>query len=102
MFFTKFGRIFAWLIFIVALLKFLAGYAIRFGTETLEDNRNVAQHYFNEPSSGAILDEAAFYLLIAIALGIATEISRNIHEFLTDDEVEADFGEDEDDIDEGV
>ncbi|UWQ95029.1 hypothetical protein K3728_15240 [Rhodobacteraceae bacterium M385] len=94
MFFTKVGRFIAWLIFISALIKFVAGYGILFGTETMEDNRNAARQLFNEPNSGSILDEAAYSLFIAIALGIAAEISRNVHKLLLVDENEEDIDED--------
>ncbi|WP_341862472.1 hypothetical protein [Gymnodinialimonas sp. 57CJ19] len=79
MFFTKVGRFVAALLFTVAVAQLLLGFAILFGTESMEDNRYFSQRIAGEATSGAIIDKASLYIFIAIALGIATEISRNVH-----------------------
>jgi hypothetical protein len=79
MVFTKFGRIVTWLIFVLGSFQFILGFIIAFGTESMEDNRFFAQRYFNEANSGDAIEKGQVYIFIAIALEIATEISRNIH-----------------------
>ena len=75
MFFTKVGRVAAWMIFVLSIVRMATGLLVAF---TAEDPSAAAQHYFAEPTTGAMIDQAFQGLGIAIALGVLTEISRNV------------------------
>ena len=75
MFFTKIGRVIAHVGFWVGIFHVLAGLFIAFGSSDMASNRMAAQRIFGEENSGAIIDQGATVLLIAVALGILCEIS---------------------------
>lgn len=75
MFFTNIGRVIAWLLFGLAVFKVSIGFLIAF---TAEDPVGAAQRYLGKANTGAAIDEGVYGIGVAIALGILTEISRNV------------------------
>lgn len=75
MFFTNLGRIAAWLIFGLSVFRVAFGFLLAF---TASDPANAAQRYMGEVNTGAAINEGIYGVGIAIALGVLTEISRNL------------------------
>ena len=71
MFFTAVGRIIAKLVFLFGAMLVVSGFVMA--------NSGVpgaSMEYYNLPTTGAVIDKGLFYLLLATALGVVTDISR--------------------------
>lgn len=75
MFFTKLGRIVAWLIFGLSIFRVAFGLLLAF---TADDPASAAQRYLGKVNTGEAINEGIYVIGIAIALGILTEISSNL------------------------
>ncbi len=75
LFFTNLGRIAAWLIFGLSVFRVAFGFLVAF---TADDPASAAQRYMGEVNTGAAINEGIYGVGIAIALGVLTEISRNL------------------------
>lgn len=75
LFFTNLGRIAAWLIFGLSVFRVAFAFFVAF---TSDDPATAAQRYLGEINTGAAIDEGIYGIGIAIALGVLTEISRNL------------------------
>lgn len=78
MFFTRVGTVVAWLAFIGGVAQFAVGMAIAVLTPDSEGNALLSERYFNEPMSGAVINEAIPLILGGVALGILCEVSRHV------------------------
>ena len=76
MFFTKIGRIAAWLAFIGGVLRI--GMGVLLAQSTAHDPAAAARRYLGTQTTGEAIDQGLVVLVIAIALGILTEISRSV------------------------
>lgn len=72
MFFTKAGRIVAWLAFGLGVIRFVMGYAV-----ALSGDQSLAPEYLGTKTSGQAIDQGQWAILLGIGLGILTEISRS-------------------------
>lgn len=75
MFFTKLGRIVAWVIFCTSVFRVAIGFLVAFSAE---DPASAAQRYLGKVNTGEAINEGIYAIGIAIALGILTEISSNL------------------------
>lgn len=73
MFFTKMGRVIAWLLVIVGGSRAVLAFAIAFQT-----GQSMAPRYFGSKSTGEVIDAALLYVLIGVVVGIVAEISRSV------------------------
>ena len=73
MFFTKLGRVIAWLLVIVGSLRVAQGFAIAFTT-----GQAMAPRYLGSKTTGEAIDAGLLYILIGVVVGIVAEISRSI------------------------
>lgn len=78
MFFIKFGKFAAHLIFWLALAQLAFAYFIAFGTDDMEANRAAAQRYLSASTTGEAINEAQRYVLVGLVLGIFAEIGARI------------------------
>jgi hypothetical protein len=74
MFFTQTARIFAIVIFALALLQ--VGVGLLFASEYLGPAEPFLKRYTIEKTTGAMIDKGLHRLLLAVALGTLAEISR--------------------------
>jgi hypothetical protein len=74
MFFSWAGRIIAILIFVTSTLKLLValGFAL---SEQTEGTKAAINYIFGGRTTGYVIDRATYAILIAVALGILSEIS---------------------------
>lgn len=72
MFFTKAGRVIAWLAVTLGTLQLCLGLVIA----SSSDPSSAAQRYLGEAYSGVAIDQAFLVIATGVALGILTEISR--------------------------
>jgi hypothetical protein len=75
MFFTKIGRIVAWIGFIGGTLRISMGILV--AQFTAPDPVTAARRYLGTQTTGEAIDQGLIVLVIAIGLGILTEISRS-------------------------
>ena len=72
MIFTKLGLAIAWLLVVVSGLRVVAAFAIAYTGQT------TAPRYFGSKTTGEVIDQGLFLLLIGVAVGIVAEISRSV------------------------
>ena len=75
MFFIKFGKFAAYSLFALSLIPILFGFL---GAFYVEEPAAFARLFFNEPNTGAMIDEGLVYLGISLVLGILSEIGAAI------------------------
>ncbi|MER9221925.1 hypothetical protein NKI48_23850 [Mesorhizobium sp. M0644] len=73
MFFTKLGRVIAWVLVILSGFRVVAAVSFAFTT-----GQNMAPRYFGSKTTGEVIDQGLLYLLIGVAVGIVAEISRSV------------------------
>ena len=73
MFFTKSGRVIAWLLVILGGFRALLGFVIAFGGD-----QAIAQRYLGSGSPGEAIDKGLLACLIGVGVGIMAEISRSV------------------------
>ena len=74
MFFTKSGAVVAWLLFVSSAIHI--GFAFFFLTQN--DPHALALYFFNDGTTGEMIDEATRGIGIAIVIGILVEISKSL------------------------
>lgn len=77
MFFTKVGKVLAYIIFALGVLRVALGLLIAFGAHSMSDNAAAARQYLGASNTGEAINEATIYILVAVALGVLCEISSN-------------------------
>lgn len=75
MFFTKFGRVIAWLMFVLATFRIAMGFSIATFSSSAEQMAFFTKRYLGSGTTGQAIDQGGEWLLIAVALGILVEIS---------------------------
>lgn len=81
MFFTRFGRIIAWLAVILGVLQIGMGFVVGFMFAASDDPAAVVaatQRYLGGTPSGESIDEGIFVIVVGVSIGILTEISRAV------------------------
>ena len=78
MFFTKTARMVAFLIFGLCVLRVVLGVLLALGTDTVADNQAAARYLLGARNTGEAINEGIIGILVAIVLGMLSEISRNI------------------------
>ncbi|MEK1890738.1 MAG: hypothetical protein AAAB35_24880 [Phyllobacterium sp.] len=73
MFFTKLGRIIAWLLVILGGIRASLGFVIAFG-----GNQAMAQRYLGSGTTGEAIDKGLLFILLGVAVGMIAEISRSV------------------------
>lgn len=73
MFFTKLGRVIAWLMVIVGSFRMVLALAIIFTT-----GQNMSPRYLGSKTTGEVIDASLLYILIGVAVGVVAEISRSV------------------------
>ena len=76
MMFTHLGRIVAFFMLLMGIWYVAGGLMI--ATGALAPEQAVLARYFNKPTTGAVIDRGIYVALLAIALGILTEISSSV------------------------
>lgn len=74
MFFTNLGRVVAWMIFAYSFAIGTTGFVLAINAS----DPRIAQIYFPGKTTGDVIEQSIHGFGIAIALGILTEISRNV------------------------
>lgn len=74
MLFTTLGRIAATLIFLFGVSRIVIGFSVA-GSEELAAN---AARYLGSSTTGEAIDGGFLMILIALSLGVLTDISRNV------------------------
>ena len=77
MFFTKIGKILAYIGFGLGFLRVATGYWIAFGATNANENLAAARRYLAASGTGEAINEGYIYMLVSVALGILCEISSN-------------------------
>lgn len=75
MFFTRIGKVIAYLIFVLGILRVAMGFLGAFGSADIESNRAFASRYLSAATTGEAINEGMMYILLAVALGVLCEIS---------------------------
>lgn len=75
MFFTRTGKVIAHIVFWLGALRLGLGAFGAFATANMENNRAFAGRYLAAETTGEAINEAMIYILVAVALGILSEIS---------------------------
>lgn len=75
MFFTRVGKVFAHLMFWIAVIRLVVALGIAYGTPDMETNRAYSLRYLQVETSGASINKSIQNILIALALGVLCEIS---------------------------
>lgn len=73
MFFTTAGRVIAWFLVVTGALRVAMGLSIAF-----IESQSMSPRYFGTRSTGEAIEGGLFWLMIGVALGIASEISRAV------------------------
>ena len=73
MFFTRLGRVVAWLVLIFSFLRLAL--AVYLATTYQLD---AARRYLGPQNAGEVIDQSMIAILFAVVLGILTEISRSV------------------------
>lgn len=73
MFFTKLGRVIAWLLVIVGSFRAVLAFAIAFTT-----GQNTSPMYLGSKTTGEVIDAGILYVLIGVVVGMVAEISRSV------------------------
>lgn len=76
MFFTKVGRVIAWLLFAGSAFRLCVAIAI---ATYAEDYVEMGKRYLGK-NPGEAIDGSLMVLAFSICLGVATEISRSLHQ----------------------
>lgn len=85
MFFTKVGKVLAYIIFALGVLRVALGLLIAFGAHSMTDNAAAARQYLGASNTGEAINEGTIYILVAVALGILCEISLNRRNYAASD-----------------
>lgn len=75
MFFTRIGKVIAYLMFWVSVIHISIAFAGAFSTADMESNRAFASRYLASATTGEAIGKAQLYILLAVALGVLCEIS---------------------------
>ncbi|MDH2327510.1 hypothetical protein QCN27_11600 [Cereibacter sp. SYSU M97828] len=81
MFFSKVGRIIAWGAVILGVIQLSMGFIVGFmlaGSEHPAAVVAATRRYLGGTPSGQTINEAIFFIVIGVSIGILTEISRAI------------------------
>ena len=73
MFFIKLGRIFAWVILVLGVMRVLMGFAVA-NIDDAQQRALATARYLGSGTTGHAIDKGSLYILLAIALGILAEI----------------------------
>ena len=73
MFFTKAGQVVAWLAFVAGLLRVVMGLVLAVG---FDDPIEASRRYMGSGKLGEEIDQGIYVMLVGIAFGILTEISK--------------------------
>lgn len=73
MFFTKAGKVMAWLLVVSGGAGLMLGYAIRYG-----DDPTLAAEVLRGRSANSLIKSATDWLVMGLGLGILAEISRTL------------------------
>lgn len=73
MFFTKVGRVIAWLLVVAGGLRAALGFAVAFS-----GNQALAPFYLGTDTSGEAINRGLLVLLIGVSVGMVAEISRSL------------------------
>lgn len=74
MFFTRAGRVVAWLALVLGVLRAAAG----FGVGMSENYEALAARYLGSTTPGEAIDQGLMLLAFGIGLGVLTEISLSL------------------------
>lgn len=69
--------------FWLGLVRVALGALLAFGSENMEQNRQVARHILAASTTGEAINEGMLYMLVGVALGVLCEISRRQKDRLT-------------------
>jgi hypothetical protein len=86
MFFTKLGKIIAWLVFVISSVRVTIAVGVATGTSTMADNAAASARYLGTSSSGEAINQILIVLLASIALGILCEISSGVRGWTVEDQ----------------
>lgn len=75
MFFTRIGKVIAYLIFWLGIIRVGMGFSGAYGAADMESNRIFASRYLAASTTGEAINEGIMYILLAVALGVLCEIS---------------------------
>ena len=78
MFFTKVGRILAWILLVMGVARAGMGYYVASVDDSVERAKATAD-YLVSGTSGQAIDKGLLLVLVAIALGILSEIGTATH-----------------------
>ncbi|MER8970947.1 MULTISPECIES: hypothetical protein [unclassified Mesorhizobium] len=73
MFFTKLGRVIAWVLVILGGFRAVLAFTIAFTTD-----QTMAPRYLGSSSTGEAIDKGLLYFLVGVAVGMVAEISRSV------------------------
>ncbi len=76
--FTKLGRFIAYAFVVIGLLGIAMGVGIAVMADDMQANEFLSRRYLGSVTSGETIDQGIFRVLIGVAFGIATEISRGL------------------------
>jgi hypothetical protein len=74
MFFTKLGRVLAWLAFVGGAVRLAMGFLVA----SSGNHAALAPRYLGSSTSGEAIDQGIMVLVFGVALGILVEISRTL------------------------
>lgn len=74
MFYTRLGSLFAGIALVLGLLRFAMGFAVATGTIVEPE----PGHYLGFATSGHAIDQGIYTMIVAVCLGVITEISRSL------------------------
>lgn len=78
MFFTKIGRVIAWLAFVFGALRVVMGFLVATITTSNEAMVAASKRYLSASTSGEAIDAGVELLVFGVAIGILVEISLKI------------------------